>query len=152
MPGLARFLARTQERDGLLLPGDIRKLQVCEIGNGDTGTFENLSRFGTGQPDCGEFIADVGELDIVGDDVVIEQLQYFFLLSAFRIHQQRVSTLENVEVRLNPALRVQQEGIDAVAGSKIANVVCGHAIEPADAVPAGHRDFGAPVQVVEAAT
>ena len=82
---------------------------------------------------------------------MIEQLQYFFSLPTLRIHQQRVAALEDVKVRLNMALRVQQEGIDAVAGSKVADIVCDHAIQPADAVAAGHRDFGAPAQVINTA-
>ena len=125
---------------------------MYEIGNGDTGAFENVARFRPGQADRGQFVADVGDLNIVGDDVVIEQLQYFVALCALRIHQQRVAALKGVEVRLNAALRVQHISINAVAGGKIANVVRDHAVQPADAVAAGHRDFGAPTQVIEAAT
>ena len=69
-----------------------------------------------------------------------------------RIHQQRVAALKGVEIRLNAALRVQHKGINAVAGGKIANVIGDHAVQPADAVAAGHRDFGPPTQVIEAAT
>src|SRR5450756_369776 len=125
---------------------------MCKVGNGDTRAFENRVRFGSGQADCGELVADVGDLHIVGDDEVIEQLQYFASLCVLRIHQQRVAALKGVEVRLNTALRVQHKGIDAVAGGKIANVVGDHTVQPADAVAAGHRDFGAPIQVIEAAT
>src|SRR5260370_34464343 len=125
---------------------------MCEVGNGNTGAFENRARFRSGQAEGGESSADVGDLHIVGDDEVIKQLQYFVSLPAFRIHQQRVAALEGVEVRLNAALRVQHKSIDAVAGGKIANVVGDHAVQPADAVAAGHRDLGAPTQVIEAAS
>src|ERR1019366_5374626 len=125
---------------------------MCEGGNGDTGAFENRVRLGSGQAERGQFVADVGDLHIVGNDEVIKQLQYFVSLCALRIHQQRVAALKGVEVRLNTALRVQHKGIDAVAGGKIANVVRNHAVQPADAVAAGHRDLGAPTQVIETAT
>ncbi len=87
LPRFPRFLARTQNRDVLLLPGNLGKLQMCEIGNGDPGAFENIARLGTGQAESGEFVADVGDLDIVGDDVAIEQLQDVVALPAFGIHQ-----------------------------------------------------------------
>src|ERR1017187_308887 len=125
---------------------------MCEGGNGDTGAFENRVRFGSGQAERGQFVADVGDLYVVGDDEVIKQLQYFVSLCVLRIHQQRVAALKGVEVRLNAALRVQHKGINAVAGGKIANVVGDHTVQPADAVAAGHRDLGAPIQVIEAAT
>src|ERR1035437_11066823 len=124
---------------------------MCEGGNGDTGAFENRVRFGSGQADCGELSADVADLHIVGNDEVIKQLQYFVSLCGLRIHQQRVAALKGVEVRLNAALRVQHIGIDAVAGGKIAHVVRDHAVQPANAVAAGHGDFGAPIQVIETA-
>src|ERR1039458_1788571 len=82
----------------------------------DSSFSQHELRLRSGQAERGEFVADVGDLNIVGDDVAIEELQYFVSLSAFRIHQQRVSTLEDVEVGLNAALRVEQERIDAVAG------------------------------------
>ncbi len=117
----------------------------------DSRCAQHELRLRPAQAERGEFVADVGDLNIVGDDVVIEQLQYFVSLPAFRIHQQRVSALEDVEVGLNVSLRVQQESIDAVARGKIANVVRDHAVQPADAVAAGHRDLGTPAQVIEAA-
>src|SRR6202165_4522400 len=123
-----------QERDGLFFPCNVRKLQVLEIGNGDTSSFENMARFGSGQAERGKFVADVRDLNIVGDDVAIEQLQHFFSLLLFGIDQERFSALENVKIRLNAPLRVQQEGIDAVAAGQIANVVRGHAIQPTNAV------------------
>src|ERR1035437_7002127 len=125
---------------------------MCKVGNGDTGTFEDSARFGSSQAERGQFVAGVGDLYVVGDDEVIEQLQYFVPLCVLRIHQQRVAALKGVEVRLNAALRVQHIGIDAVAGGKIANVVGDHTVQPADAVAVGHRDLGAPIQVIEAAT
>src|ERR1039458_7133804 len=117
----------------------------------DSSFSQHELRLRSGQAERGEFVADVGDLNIVGDDVAIEELQYFVSLSAFRIYQQRVSTLEDVEVGLNAALRVEQERIDAVAGRKIANIVRDHAVQPADAVAAGHRDLGTPAQVIEPA-
>ena len=60
--------------------------------------------------------------------------------------------LEDVEVGLNVALCVEHERVDAgVTQGKIANVVRDHAVQPADAVTAGHRDLGTPTQVIEAA-
>src|SRR5208282_3734661 len=101
-----------------MLPLNVRELQVCEIRNGDTGAFENMARLGPGQTERGEFVADVGDLNIIGDDIVIEELQYFVSLPALRIHKQRVATLEDIDVRLNVPLCVQQEGVDAVAAGK----------------------------------
>jgi hypothetical protein len=71
--------------------------------------------------------------------------------AAFRIDYQRFSALEDVEVGLNTALRIQHERIDAVSSGQIPNIVRDHAIQPADPVAAGHGDLGAPAQVVEAA-
>jgi len=88
------------------LPGYLRKLQVSEIGNGNADAFKNIARFRPGQTERREFVTDVGNLNIVSDDVVIKQLQYLFSLSAFRIHQQGVAALEDIEIRLNAALRV----------------------------------------------
>ncbi len=53
---------------------------------------------------------------------------------------------------MNAPLRVQEEGIDAMAGRQIADIVCRHAIQPTDAVSAGNGNLGAPAQVVDAAT
>src|SRR5258708_15082375 len=134
-----------------VLPGNVHELQRCEFGNGDTGAFENMARFGSSQSEPGEFIADVGDFNIVGNDVVVEQLQHFFALPAFRIDEERVAPLENVEGRLDAALRIEQKGVDSAAGGKIANVIRRHSVQPADAVAAVHRDLGARTQVIEAA-
>ena len=50
---------------------------MCKVGNRDTRAFENVARFGPSQAERGQFVADVGDLHIIGDDEVIEQLQYF---------------------------------------------------------------------------
>ena len=115
------------------------------------------ARSGTGMParsstardsgpvsaDRRNLVADVRHFDVVGNDVVIKELQDLVALRALGIDQQRLAAIEGVEVSLDASLGVEQEGIDAVAGGQVANIVRNHAVQPADAVAAGQGDFRA---------
>src|SRR6266849_4686908 len=48
------------------------------------------------------------------------------------------------------SLRIEQEGVHAVAHRQIPDIVGDHAIEPAHPVAAGDRDLGSPAQIVDA--
>src|SRR5215467_8470383 len=126
-----------QEGDCDPTPLNLRKLQIPEIRNGDVHAFERGTRFRSSQSDCGDLVADIGHLDIVGNDVVIENLPDPVTLRALAIHQQRIAPVKGIQISLDVSLGIEQKRVYAVAGSEIADIVRDHSIQPADAVAAG---------------
>ena len=96
--------------------------------------------FGPAIPTGAQFVADVGYLDIVHNDVALKDLGDGRRLRAIGRHQQIVAAVVGGQVSLIAALRVQQKAVDAVIQRQIANVVGDHAIQPAHPVfPAQHQ-------------
>src|ERR1700719_3950379 len=77
--------------------------------------------------------------------------QNFVLPPPVDVEHKRIAEIVNVEVGLDTALRVEQECVHAMADGKIANVIGGHAIQPAHSIFAGYGNFGATAQVVNTA-
>src|SRR5260370_17366162 len=72
-------------------------------------------------------------------------------LAAITLDNDRVALAVSVHVPKDAALRVEQEGIDAVTGCEVADVVRNHAVQPAHAVAAGERNPGAEAEVIDSA-
>src|SRR5208282_4976900 len=153
LPGFPRFLARAQHGNSFrlraLLPDSVSPLKMRKLGHGNSSAFKSRARLGSSEPECSKFVTDVRDLNIVGNDIAIEELQYFVALAEFRIHQQRVASLENIKIGLDLPLRIEHESVNAATGSKIAHVIRHHAIHPANAIAACNRNLRPPAQVIE---
>ncbi len=80
------------------------------------------------------------ELDVIHDDEAIEQRHQRGDLREAGFEQEVVGLREDVAVALDAALRVEDEVVAALPGGEVADGVCDHAVEPADAVRAGDPD------------
>ena len=102
-------------------------------------------------PNGRQLVADVGDLDIVHDDVAVEDGGDGGRLLAIGGHQQIVAAIVGDQFALIASLGVQQKAVNAVIQRQIANVVGDHAVQPAHAVFAAEHQFGLPAQVEQAA-
>ena len=93
-----------------------------------------------GDEDAGALVADVGELDVVHDDEVVEVGHERVQLPAAGFEEDGVRLKKCGEVALDAALGVEHEVVAAVAGREFLDGVGDHAVEPADAVLAGDSD------------
>ena len=98
-------------------------------------------------PNRAQFVADVGNLHIVHDDVALKNLSDGRRLRAVGGHQEIVAAVVGDQISLIASLRVQQEAVDAVVQRQIANVVGDHAIQPAHPVFAAEHQLGLPTQI-----
>src|SRR5205814_4568904 len=85
--------------------------------------------------------SDVGELDIIHDDVALEQFAQVLRLGCVGFDQHVLPAIEAVKVGQNASLRVQQKTVGAVAELQIANVVRDHAVKPVHAMIASDYEF-----------
>ena len=86
------------------------------------------------------------ELDVVHDDEVLEVGEESGELVAAGLEEDRVRLEEGGGVGLDAALRVEEEGVAALARGERLDGVCGHAVEPANAVVSGDAKPGRVVQ------
>ena len=100
--------------------------------------------------DAGEFVADVGDLDVVHDDEFVEDVFQALGLPELGIDEQVVAEVVDIEIALDAALRIQDEVVIAVVLREVAHIVGDHAVSPADTVGAGEHDLRAPAEVVHA--
>jgi hypothetical protein len=96
-------------------------------------------------------MTDVLDFHIVHNDELIEVRQNSVHLAAIDVENKRVAEVIRVEVRLNAALRVQQEDVHAMAESEIADIIGGHTIQPAHSISAGYGNLCAAAEVVNTA-
>src|ERR1700733_13620904 len=82
---------------------------------------------------------------------MIEGGENLFRLPAVGINGDGFSAIVSVEVAKNVSLRIQQEGVRAVIHGKVTDIVGDHAVQPAHAIAARKRDFGAEAEIVNAA-
>jgi hypothetical protein len=95
--------------------------------------------FRAGEEEAAALVADVGELDVVHDDEVVEVGEERGDLVAGGFEQDGIFEQEGGEVALDAALGVEDEVVAALAGGEL-DGVGDHAVEPADAVGAGDAD------------
>src|SRR5216683_5100936 len=138
----ATALARTLNRKGL---------DELQLRNLNSRCLQNVARLRTGEADDREFIAAIGDLHVVHDDVVIEGGENLLQLAAVGVNQDALAAVVRVKIAKNAALRVEQESIDAAVDLEIPDIVGDHAVQPAHAVTAGQHDFGAPAEIINPA-
>src|SRR5664279_957806 len=133
-------------------PHSVDHLPEFELRDVQTGSRQNFARLRTCHANRGELVADVGNLDVVHDDVAIEDLSYRRLLLAVGGDQQVVAAVVGDQVSLDAPLGVKDEAVHTAPRRKVADVVRDHAIQPAYAVLSGQHQLGLPAHVEESAT
>jgi hypothetical protein len=103
-------------------------------------------------PNRCQLCADVRNLYVIHDYVVIEGSKELSHLRLIRVDRQEFAAIICIQVAQNMSLRIQQESIYTMPNSEIANVIRDHPVQPPDPITAGNADLRAATQVVYAAT
>src|SRR5271157_3221294 len=139
-------------READVAPHRVDNLTWFKLGDCDTSFRQHFLCLRTKHPYCCQLVADVGNLDVIHDDVAIEDGDDGGRLRAVGRDQQIVAAIIGNEVSLNLPLCIEQKAVHAVPMSKIANVVGDHSVQPADAVFTGQHQLGLPIHVNRRAT
>ena len=138
--------------DSNVVPHQIDDLAGRKVRGINTSLSKGHSRLRSGEPDRREFVADIGDLDVVHDDVAVKHLCDGRNLRAIAGNENVIAAIVGNKVSHDTTLGREQEVVDTVSDGKIADVIGDHAVEPADAVFASQYELGLPARVIEAAT
>ncbi len=143
--GQQRRAARGGQSDAV--PDEVMHLVRLQLGKRDAGPGENLARVGADDGDGGEFLADVGDFDVIHDDMAVEEFAYPFDLIAVGRKQEIIAAIVGDQIALDASLGIQDEAVIPLVQRQVPGIVGDHPIQPAGAVLAGENQFGAPAQV-----
>src|ERR1022692_792204 len=144
-------LRATRDGNPNIAPHCVDHLPRFELRDVQTGRRQYLTRLRAGHANRAQLVADVGDLDIVHDDVPIEDLGDRRRLLAVGGDQQVIAAVVGNQVSLNAPLRAKHEAVHSMPRRQVADVVSDHAIQPAHAVLSGQHQLGLPAHVEEGA-
>ena len=87
------------------------------------------------------------EFHLVGDDVAADVLVDFFAQAGVGVDQEMVGETEQVQVGLDAALRIEQEGVATVARRHFLDVVAGDGVQQSRAVASAGHDAAPRVEI-----
>jgi hypothetical protein len=120
-------------------------------GEGRRGVFAEWQvkrgRRRTFHADGSDTLGDVFQLHLVGDDVAADELVDLLAQLRLGIDQEMIGQAQQLQIGLDAALRVQEEGVAGVAGNHFLDFVAGDGVQQPRAIaPAGHN-AAAPVEI-----
>src|SRR5664279_4808309 len=145
-------LRAARDGDANFAPYGVDHLPGFELRDVQTGSRQNFARLRACHANRGELVADVGNLDVVHDDVTIKYLGYRRLLLAVGGDQKVVAAVVGDQVSLDAPLGVKNEAVHTVPRRKVADIVRDHAVQPAHPILSGQHQLGLPAHVEESAT
>src|SRR5271157_1175511 len=140
-------LRAARDRDAGAAPNHVAHLASFQLRHLIPRIGQHLASLRPDNADTANFVANVGDLDVVHDDVAIEDGGDGGRLLPVGRYQQVLATVVGNKVSLDASLRAEQKAVHAVARSKVTNVVGDHSVEPADAVFATQHQLGLPAHV-----
>src|SRR5664279_2490030 len=145
-------LRAAREGNTNIAPYGVDHLPEFELRDVQTGSRQNFARLRACHANRGELVADVGDLDVVHDDVTIKYLGYRRLLLAVGGDQKVVAAVVGDQVSLDAPLSAKDEAVHPVPRRKVADIVRDHAVQPAHSILSGQHQLGLPAHVEEGAT
>lgn len=121
-------------------PGDA---VVVVGGDGGADGFEDFGGGGAFNGEGGLGVGNVFEGDVVGNDVFVEVGEDGLALGGFDVEEKVLGLGEDGDVGQDAALGGEEEGVAALAGFELLDVVGGHGVEEAFAVLAMGLDAAA---------
>ena len=133
------------------LPRHRLHLQSLHLSNRESGRRQHVARFRPRNSQRRQLLAEIRDLNIVHDDVVVEGRENLLGLPAVGVHRDRLAAIVGIQIAQNVPLRIQQKRIHALAHGQVADIVGDHPIQPAHAVAAGQRNLRPEPEVIDAA-
>src|ERR1700756_1580777 len=127
----------------------LKDLQRVRVWDGNPRGGQHLARLRPANAQHSNRIAQVLNLDVVHDDVVVERREYLLNLAAVGVDHDRLTPVIHIKIAQDVSLRIQQKGMHTLPGCQVANVVRYHPVQPANAVAAGERNLGTIPEVID---